>query len=218
MKSLVVVPLGLELKFLIQFLRSQGLEVQQNDEGVTHYQVSDKDFILVRGAHGKVQCALKTQQALLARPEIKVVICIGAAGSLRPQIQAGDIVIGEKTVEHDYHEKFSRQPHPEFAGSSGLIERFRRMKDPGFPCHFGTLASGDEDIIHQTRVDDIVKRTGALAVAWEGAGVARAAESCGREFLEVRGITDIANAEAFDHFQQNVQLVMERLGQLLCNY
>src|SRR5207302_4504673 len=51
------------------------------------------------------------------------------------------------------------------------------------------------------RAAELQEATGALCVAWEGAGAARAARFSGLHFLEVRAITDGANHTAAVDFQ-----------------
>jgi nucleoside phosphorylase len=55
------------------------------------------------------------------------------------------------------------------------------------------IASGDEDIVTIERAAELHTQTGAVAVAWEGAGVARACLFSQIPYLEIRGITDTAD-------------------------
>ena len=80
---------------------------------------------------------------------------------------------------------------------------------------FGAIASGDEDIIEPARAREA---TGALCVAWEGAGAARAASFSGLHFLEVRAITDSADAAAAIDFHANLERSMPNLGHLLLKW
>ena len=50
-----------------------------------------------------------------------------------------------------------------------------------------------------------ILRTGALAVAWEGAGGARACHFSGIPFLEIRGITDSADSDAASDFRATLE-------------
>jgi len=53
-----------------------------------------------------------------------------------------------------------------------------------------------------------------LAVAWEGAGGARACRFSGVPFIEIRGITDRANSQAPADFQMNLASAMRHLVEL----
>jgi adenosylhomocysteine nucleosidase len=81
--------------------------------------------------------------------------------------------------------------------------------------HYGIIASGDEDIVALERAQALHAQTQALAVAWEGAGVARACRFSGISSLEIRAITDTADHEAPAAFETNLRLAMENLGQFL---
>ena len=73
-----------------------------------------------------------------------------------------------------------------------------------FGIHFGPIASGDEAIFESKRAREVHERTGALAVAWEGAGGARAARFSDVPYLEIRGISDKADQEAPEVWMENL--------------
>ena len=74
--------------------------------------------------------------------------------------------------------------------------------------HWSLFASGDEDVIELERKKQIQRRTGALVVAWEGAGGARACQFSGIPFMEIRGVTDNADCTA--------ALILHKIWKKLC--
>ncbi len=73
----------------------------------------------------------------------------------------------------------------------------------------------DEDVVDKSRAQEIFKNTGALAVAWEGAGGARA---CAMErvcYVEIRAITDIAGSDSVANFRKNLPEAMARLADII---
>lgn len=213
---IVMTPLGIEMKFLVAAFREQKLAIEQDSVGsMTIYRVPALKLTLVRGAHGKVGCALKTQEAIHAMPDAEGVICAGAAGRLSKDLQVGDVVVGLETIEHDYHERFTQAPHPSFIGHPEMIEKLKKIAGNKSFVHLGRIASGDEDIIDEKRAAELHERTKAIAVAWEGAGVGRACQHHDKPFLEIRGITDGADGNAMAHFQENIQLVMWNIASVL---
>jgi adenosylhomocysteine nucleosidase len=166
------------------------------------------------GGHGKAQFALQTQHLIECSRDLEMVICAGAAGGLAPDVFVGDIVVATSTIEHDFQRKFSGRPAPRFDGSPEAIARLRHVQMPahGFCVHYGIVASGDEDIITTDRATALREATGAIAVAWEGAGGARASLFNGLPFLELRGVTDTANHEAAADFHTNLRGVMANLA------
>jgi hypothetical protein len=55
-----------------------------------------------------------------------------------------------------------------------------------FQVHYGMIASGDEDIVTIERAAELHTQTGAVAMAWEGAGVARACLFSQIPYLEIQ--------------------------------
>jgi adenosylhomocysteine nucleosidase len=173
------------------------------------------------GGHGKTQLAVHTQHLIEQMPELRAVVCAGAAGALDGQLVLGDVVVGTSTIEHDYKIRFVQRPLPRHEADAQLLREFRVAADqPGreFSVLFGAIASGDEDIIAPARALELREATGALCVAWEGAGAARAASFSGLPFLEVRAITDGADRAAAADFQENLEHSMPNLGHLLLKW
>ncbi len=81
--------------------------------------------------------------------------------------------------------------------------------------HFGDVASGDEDIVSVDRARALRAATGAVAVAWEGAGGARACVFSQTPYLEMRGVTDQATVDAPAAFRQNLALAMRNIATVL---
>jgi adenosylhomocysteine nucleosidase len=81
--------------------------------------------------------------------------------------------------------------------------------------HFGGVASGDEDIIDVARGEELAKLTDCIAVAWEGAGGARACQFSEKRFVELRGITDTVNHTAAAEFDANLAIAMNNLAQVI---
>ena len=84
-----------------------------------------------------------------------------------------------------------------------------------FRVVFDVIASGDEDVVTSARARAIRDQTGAACVAWEGSGAARAARFNGIGSLEIRAVTDAADKEAPQKFDQNLPIAMANLASLL---
>jgi adenosylhomocysteine nucleosidase len=172
---------------------------------------------LACGGTGKAQFAVQTQHVLDASPDCELVICAGGAGALADGLSIGDVVVGTATVEHDYNNKFNDRPMPTFESSPSAIAQLRRLSLPcaSFNVHFGIVASGDEDVVAIERRMALRRYTNALAVAWEGAGGARACKFTGVPFVEIRGITDIADDSAPSDFESNLAVAIENVAALV---
>lgn len=130
-------------------------------------------------------------------------------------VKSANVVIATQTIEHDYRLRFVRRPDPSFKSSQKAIESIKNFATSKFSIHFGAVASGDEDIIESLRAKELVVQTNALAVAWEGAGGARAAKFNEVPFLEIRGITDTADNEAPSDFETNLEVAMSNVAEIV---
>jgi adenosylhomocysteine nucleosidase len=216
MFTLLLTPLIDEFTPLLEAFHAMGYRsVPQNTEKLLIYEIKELKLFLAQGGHGKTQFGVQTQHLLDLIPNLSLVICAGAAGGIAHFINIGDIVIATATVEHDYNLKFAKRPLPDFAGSSIHIEKIHSLDSlfsNGFEIHFGKIASGDEDVIERSRAEELHDLTNALAVAWEGAGGARAARFMGIPYLEIRGLTDVADNEAPVIFDENLKVIMPRIA------
>jgi adenosylhomocysteine nucleosidase len=196
----------------------QGEEAQVGRLAATR--LPDLGIAAAVGGTGKAQFAVQTGHLLDASPECTLVICAGAAGALADVLSVGDVAIATSTVEHDYGNRFNNRPLPRFDGAGGVVETFRGLKrqDGSFEVHFGVVASGDEDIVDVGRRGELRRQLEAIAVAWEGAGGARACAFSGVPFVEIRGITDLADEGAPSDFHANLNIAMANLASLISSW
>ena len=145
---------------------------------------------------------------------------LGAAGALVDGVCVGDVVVATKTIEHDYNNKFNKRALPKFDGARTAIANLRSVSQSAnaFSVHFGPIASGDEDVVETERKRGLYESTGALAVAWEGAGGARACAFSGIPFIEIRGVTDTADHNAASDFEENLEVAMNNLATLITTW
>ena len=217
---LIVTPLQEEYNDLYDSLSLLALKSDKDYIGkldVHHF--PELNVTLARGGHGKTQFGIQTQY-LLDHAQFDLVICAGAAGALAPEVKVGDLIVATTTVEHDFNNKFSVKPKPQFHGDANSIEQLKALTLPAadFKIHFGIMAGGDEDVIEVTRGAQLRELHSALAVAWEGVGGARACAFSEVPYLELRGATDTANHEAPVVFDVNLKIIMKNIAQLLMQW
>jgi adenosylhomocysteine nucleosidase len=216
---LVLTPQLVELEVIRDEFDRRGISLVQTSIG--HLDCWDAPLLnltLAIGGHGKAQFAIQTQYLLDRRPATEAVVCTGGAGALYGRLHVGDVVVGTATIEHDYRIRFVPSSLPQHVGYESLVETLVELVDKqrlGYNVWFGPIASGDEDIIDPVRASDLHRETGALCVAWEGSGGARAAKFNGVPFVEIRGITDTANSSAHGDYHRNLRIVMPRIATLL---
>lgn len=214
MKILIITPMQEEFDFFLQAAARHGFWAEEMRLGrLPAVQLPELGVSLACGGLGKTQFGIQTQH-LLDTETWNLVICAGVAGALAEELAVGDVVAATKTIEHDYHNKFTLRPQPQFEGAALVLAQLRGVTVPAadFRIHFGPIASGDEDIIDVVRGRELREATAALAVAWEGAGGARACLFSGTPFVEIRGVTDNANHTAPADFETNLELAMRNLA------
>ncbi len=218
MKRLIITPMLEELDFLVQGCTKAGFHAERATVGrLSVVQLPDLGVTLARGGLGKVQFAVQTQHLLDTCNDWDLIICAGAAGALADTVSVGDVVVATRTVEHDYNNKFSERALPKFDGAEAAIAELRSVSHSAkaFSVHFGPIASGDEDVVETERKRALHESTGALAVAWEGAGGAKACAFSGLPFVEIRGVTDTADHKAASDFEENLGVAMGNLATLI---
>ena len=221
MNTLAVVPIRPEIEFLLQACAEKGFRAQDSTMGrlpVVH--LPQLHLTLACGGLGKVQFGVQTQHLLDVCSTWDLVICAGAAGALVEGLSVGDVVVATETVEHDIHNEFGKPLVPRFGSAEMAVSALRSVVPlcGSFQVHFGPIASGDEDVVDTDRRRTLHTRTGALAVAWEGAGGARACSFSGVPFVEIRGITDRADSDAASDFEANMGSALANVATLIVSW
>lgn len=216
-RRLLVMPLARETAIVSAALAARHELVAVADPRLALAHVPDLDALVATGGHGKSQFALQTQYLIGRFPSLELVVCAGAAGRLDCRLGVGDLVVGTETVEHDFSVLMTPRPPPRFATPPGLIERVRRVASRERPYRvvLGAIASGDIDCVTLEQGRAIRDRTGAVCVAWEGAGAHRAAAFNGLACLELRAITDGGDAAAGADFRANLAHAMGNAASFL---
>lgn len=221
MKILIVTPLQEELDFFSKGCTGRGFDAENGALGRLPVVLFPAlGITLARGGLGKTQFGIQTQHLLDSDSDWDVMVCAGAAGGLSDDLTVGDVVVATATVEHDFKNNFGPRRIPKFEGAPDKIDDLRRITqlNDAYRVYFGTVASGDEDVIDPERRQELQNSMKALAVAWEGAGGARACAFSGVPFLEIRGITDAANHNAASHFESNLELAMNNVAAFIIHW
>lgn len=153
---------------------------------------------LLQCGHGKIESALSTYDYLMKHPLVTGCSLIGVGGGLDPRIQRGDLVLANKIVEYDYQSSRQVNP-PSFKTSSELLATLTKSLSrlPTSPQFWiGGIASGDQDVLSASSRQYLYEQTQCLAVAWEGAGIARACARLKKPYLELRSISDCSTDES----------------------
>ena len=166
----------------------------------------EKTVVVVRSGIGKVNAAICTQ-ILIERFKIKAIINTGIAGSLKKDIDIGDIVVSEDALQHDmdatgFGYDYGIIPQMDksiFDADKQLIklaESVCREVNSDIRVFKGRVVSGDQ-FISKKHIKDMIKtRFGGLCTEMEGAAIAQAAYLSNIPFVIIRAISDKADESA----------------------
>lgn len=168
-----------------------------------------KETVVCKCGIGKVNSAAAAAVMINTYPEISLVISVGVAGGINPNVRQGDIVIGERTVYHDYDAtadgvekgRVSDYDFTYFQSDSESVERMRGiLENKGIKCYVGVIATGDMFVGSNEKSEQIRAEFGADACDMESAAIAQAAYLMNRKFFSMRAISDNGNDGAIEDF------------------
>lgn len=165
-----------------------------------------KDVVVVRSGIGKVNAAMCTQ-ILIDKFGVDAVINTGIAGSLKNEINIGDIVLSTDCVEHDMDASGFGYPLGQipqmdlfsFKASEKLIalaKECNQRVNPDIEVFTGRVLSGDQFINSKEKKNWLVENFGGYCTEMEGGAIAHVACLNEIPFLIVRAISDKADDSA----------------------
>jgi len=171
--------------------------------------IDGKRVALTTAGVGKVQSAL-TAGIILSkhRNEVTNLIFMGVAGALKPDIEIGDLVVAESTLQHDVDAtalnalgfnlvrgQVPYTPSAKVLCDPYLVEIALSFKaPPPQKVHCGLILSGDQFLNGSLRRElNYFDELDGSAIEMEGAAVAVAASGFGVPHLVVRTISDKAD-------------------------
>ena len=188
-------------------------------------QIEKNKIVVVKCGVGKVNAARVTQ-ILIDTFNVKSVINVGAAGALNPFLNIGDIVIGEKLIQHDFditafdHDKGYITGVGDYIYSdSKLIEKFENaannLKEKDYKIKKGIIATGDIFCTDIEMKNKIYSKFDADCVEMEGAAIAQVCYLDKIPFIVIRSISDSPNGNNEIDFDKFVELASKRCANIL---
>lgn len=162
--------------------------------------------VVVRSGIGKVNAGICTQ-ILADLFQVEAVINTGVAGSLKAEINIGDIVLSTDTMQHDVDAREFGYPLGQIPRMDTLTfsadEALRaaalkvcREVNPEIQVFEGRVASGDQFVADKETKDKIIANTQAYCTEMEGAAIGQAAYLNKIPYLVIRAISDKADDSA----------------------
>lgn len=204
-------------------------------------QLHGRNVVVVRSGYGKVNAAAAVS-LLLRRFRPREVIFTGVAGAIRPDLRLGDVLLGERSLQHDHgtidesgmkvqptEDPVSGQQNPlYYPGDTALLTlaeeaagriQLRAPNPDNAPrsptVSRGIIVTGDVFIASEAKREQLRRDLGADAVEMEGAVVAQVCWQQKTPCLIIRSVSDLAGAGADEDFSRFVRAAAENSAALV---
>ena len=168
--------------------------------------ICGRETVVVKSGIGKVNAAMCVQ-ILVDRFGVDGIVNTGIAGSLRAEINIGDMVLSTDAVQHDMEAVAFGYPVGQipqmdvfsFVADAKLREAAKaccERVNPEIGVHEGRVLTGDQFISDKVKKEWLVQMFDGFCTEMEGAAIAQAAYLNGVPFLIVRAISDKADDSA----------------------
>ena len=165
-----------------------------------------KKVVVVRSGIGKVNAAACTQ-ILIDVFSADIIINTGIAGSLKNEINIGDIVISTEVLHHDVDAiefgypigeipQMGRLTFPADEKLGDLCEKICKEVNPEISTFRGRIVSGDQFIADHEKKQSIIDNFQGYCTEMEGAAIGQTAFINGVPFVILRAISDKADNSA----------------------
>ena len=193
----------------VDALRGKLSDVQKLDRASMEFYtgiLGNKKVVIVRSGIGKVNAGICTQ-ILADLFQVDAVINTGIAGSLKAEINIGDIVVSTDAIQHDMYATgfgyepvvIPRMPVSCFEADKELVKAVEaacREAIPEVGVFTGRIVSGYQFISDRSVKDRISSQFGGMCTEMEGAAIAQAAYLNSIPFVIIRAISDKADDSA----------------------
>lgn len=192
-----------------------------------------KEVVVVRSGIGKVNAGICTQ-ILVDDFQVEGVINTGIAGSLRNEINIGDIVLSSDALQHDIDAAgfgyelgvIPRMEQSVFLGDQTLLSLAKEVNEKvnsEISTFVGRVVSGDQFISDKEKKQFLIKQFDGYCTEMEGGAIAQTAYLNHIPFLIIRAISDKADdsahmdygefeAKAIEHSVKLMLGILERLA------
>lgn len=171
-----------------------------------------RNLVVVRSGIGKVNGAVCTQ-ILIDDYKVDGVINTGIAGSLKNEINIGDVVLSTDVLHHDmdatnFGYEYGVVPRMEesfFKADAALLEKARAASlkaDDSVGVFVGRIVSGDQFIAQKDKKQWIADQFDGYCTEMEGAAIGHTAYLNQVPFLVIRAISDKADDSAHMDYKE----------------
>ena len=222
----LIFPMVEEIDAFKQYIKIEN-EVDVYDLKFYEGVCNNVECVMVQCGVGKVNAARSTQ-ILIDKMNVDYVFNVGVAGGVNGCLKVGDVVIGEKLVQHDFditpfnHEKGFIPDVGVYVESDKFLQSVAEKvlkKIPHINVHKGVIATGDIFCTDEKMCEKINKKFKALCVEMEGASIAQVCFLSHVPFLILRSISDVSNSDnvvTYEEFlESSCKIIAEALNNIL---
>ena len=220
----IIVAMEEELEQILNVM-SSAEEKEINGLNFKLGKIEKKNVVVIKCGVGKVNAARVTQ-ILIDKFNVGYVINVGAAGALNPLLNIGDIVIGEKLIQHDFditafdHDKGYITGVGDYIYSdSTLVKKLKkianRLSENDYNVKSGVIATGDIFCTDIEMKNKIYSKFDADCVEMEGAAIAQVCYLDKIPFVVLRSISDSPDGKNEIDFDKFIDLASRRCAVIL---
>ena len=229
LKAGIVCPAPLEYEICRDGLRLAG-EKRFTGRLVSSKIDSNLEIVAVFAGPGKIQCASAAQLIIdTYRPD--VIIDVGSAGAISPDVSVFDVVCAEKAYEYDIcpiaefpqyaddlttHtvlDALAEEGREIFTQFSSQIKNYLSLN-----LRTGNIVSGEKNIASRADRDMLYEAFLASACNWETSAVLKTARLSGVKALSFRVITDEAGKDMKEELKANWEKALVKLCSVLDDF
>ncbi len=184
-----------------------------------------REVVVVKSGIGKVNAAI-CAQILADEFQVDAILNTGIAGSLRAEVNIGDVVISTDALHHDMDASGFGYPlgqipqmhHFAFAADANLRALAKRVcekENPGIGVFEGRVLSGDQFVSDRAVKARLTSLFGGYCTEMEGAAIAQAAVLNNIPFVIVRAISDKADDSANMDYEKFEKMAIDNSVRLI---
>lgn len=202
----------------------QGAEITEiSGISFVHGTIHGVEVVAATCGIGKVFAAICAQTMILKfQPDL--IINIGVAGSLSPDLNIGDIAIADKVVQHDMDASPIGLPAGTLAGiglvylpcRGEVVQWMKACADSlAYHCLTGVIATGDVFMTDPERKKHVADTFGAISCEMEGGSIGHVCYVNGTDFCILRAISDNGAEDAHKEYNMSLEMAADRATQVM---
>lgn len=181
--------------------------------------INGKEIIVCCCGIGKVNSAMAASLMIECFKKIDLIINIGVAGGVKPDIKQGDIVIGRSCVQHDYDQTPDGLKKAQICGFDFVeipsdvpsVKKMERvLQKEGFRFYTGVIATGDQFIADKNKARVLFEDFNAYACDMESAAIAHVCYVLKKKYFSMRAVSDNADGSAVESFYSFLNKAAQR--------